>query len=343
MKIKALLSLRGIVKIIAMAVVAIMILAAVFLIYSNIPVSGENNNSKLGITFSSRYASDIGLDPKEAYINILDGLNVKKVRIPVYWDLVEKEEGQYDFSDIDWQLEESQKRNVEVILVVGQKIPRWPECAIPERLKNDDQKRKEALIRFIKVIINRYKDHAEIRYWQIENEPFLAFGICPKFDSDLLDSEVSTVRSIDPSREIILTDSGELSLWIGTAKRADIFGTTMYRTIYKKGLGYFDYPIGPRFFHFKHWLIRTFAGQDRVIVIELQAEPWISGWTTDQPMSEQFKSMNPEKLRDNVSFARRVGFPSIYLWGAEWWYWLKKEKDHPELWKTAEVLFSQNQ
>lgn len=335
--------MKRIAKIILLTVSVIIALTVILLVYFNIPVSKENNNSKLGITFSSRYASDIGLDPKETYVNILDGLNVKKVRIPVYWDLVEKEEGQYDFSDIDWQMEESQKRNVEVILVVGQKVPRWPECAIPERLKNNDQKRKEDLIRFITATVDRYKDHPEIRYWQVENEPFLAFGVCPKLDADLLDREIATVRSIDPSREIILTDSGELSLWVRAAKRADVFGTTMYRTIYKAGLGYFDYPIGPRFFQFKHWLIRTFAGQDRAIVIELQAEPWIAGWTTAQPLSEQFKSMNPGKLHDNVAFARKVGFPSIYLWGAEWWYWLKKEQNHPELWTTAKMLFSQNQ
>lgn len=334
--------LKKIAKNIFIAIVAVIFLIIILFLYFNVPVSKENNNSKLGITFSSRYASDIGLDPKETFVNILDGLHVKRVRIPVYWDLVEKEEGQYDFSDVDWQLEEARKRNVEVILVIGQKVPRWPECAIPDWLKDNEQKRKEDLIKLLKITIERYKDQPEIKYWQVENEPFLAFGICPKLDTSLLDREIATVRRGDSSREIILTDSGELSLWVSAARRADIFGTTMYRTIYKKGLGYFDYPIGPKFFQFKHWLIKTLAGQDRVIVIELQAEPWISGWTTEQPLSEQFQSMNSEKLSDNVSFAKKVGFPFVYLWGAEWWYWLKKEKNHPELWATAENLFNES-
>jgi hypothetical protein len=343
MKTKVRIILRKIVKYVVYTVAVIILVAVAFLLYFNIPVREQNDAAKLGITFSSRYASDIGLDPKETYINILDDLNVKKVRIPIYWDLVEKEEGQYDFSDVDWQLEESAKRGVEVVLVVGQKVPRWPECAIPERLKNDDQKRKDDLRKFVGVAVNRYKDnHPEIRYWQVENEPFLAFGICPKSDPALLDSELSLVRSLDPSREIIVTDSGELSIWVRAASRADVFGTTMYRTIYKEGWGYYEYPIGPRFFQFKYWLNKFFAGQNRAIVIELQAEPWIAGWTTAAPLSEQFKSMNPAKLRDNVNFARQVGFPSIYLWGAEWWYWLKKEQAHPELWETAKTLFSEN-
>jgi beta-galactosidase GanA len=55
----------------------------------------------------------------ETYIALLDEVGVKKMRLPVYWDLVEKERGQYDFSDVDWQLAEAKKRNVEVILSIG--------------------------------------------------------------------------------------------------------------------------------------------------------------------------------------------------------------------------------
>jgi hypothetical protein len=131
-------------------------------------------------------------------------------------------------------------------------------------------------------------------------------------------------------------------LWVSAAKRADVFGTTMYRTIWKKEIGYFSYPIGPRFFHFKHWLINVFAKQDNAIVIELQAEPWVSGWTTNVALEEQFQSMNPTQLEDNVIFARKVGFPEVYLWGVEWWYWLKVEKNHPELWEKARQLFADN-
>jgi hypothetical protein len=309
-------------------------------VYFNIPVYNENKGAKLGITFSKKYAQEIGLDWQEAYIKILDELGVKKVRIPVYWSFVEEKEGEYNFADIDWQLDESKKRGVEVILVLGQKVPRWPECSIPKWASENDTKRKTALLAYIDVLVERYKNNPEIKYWQIENEPFLAFGVCPKLDTDLLDSEIKIVREKDPTRKIMLTDSGELSLWVRAAKRADVFGTTMYRTIYKEGLGYFDYPIGPRFFRFKYWLIKTFAGQENAIICELQAEPWIAGFTTEQPLEEQFKSMNPEKLKDNVSFARKVGFPEIYLWGAEWWYWLKLKQGNSELWETAKTLFA---
>lgn len=317
----------------------ILCLVIVLLIYFNIPVSGQNNNAELGVTFSSRYAADIHLDWKEAYLAMLDDLKVRKIRIPVYWNLAEKEEREYDFSDIRWQLEEAKKRGADVIVVVGQKVPRWPECAIPDWAKDNDQKRKAALLKLVARSVEELKNYDNISAWQVENEPFLPFGICPALDTDLLDREIAVVKAVDSKRPVIITDSGELSLWVRAASRADIFGTTMYRTIYKKGLGYFDYPIGPRFFQAKAWLNKIFAHQERNIVIELQAEPWISGYTVERPLEEQFQSMNKEKLVDNVVFARRVGFSQIYLWGVEWWYWLKVEKNHPELWDTARELF----
>lgn len=323
------------------AILFLILLFAVTLlfIYFNLPVERENEEAELGVTFSHRYASDIGMDWKKTYLAVLDDLGAKKIRIPIYWDLVEKSEGQYDFSDVDWQLKEARKRKAEIILIVGQKVPRWPECAIPDWAAVDGQKRREALLRFVDISVNRYKNEVAIKYWQVENEPFLLFGVCPKPDAALLDQEIAIVRKIDPTRKIIVTDSGELSLWVGSAKRADVFGTTMYRNVYREGFGYYVYPIGPRFFHFKYSLINIFARQKNTIVVELQAEPWISGWTTNQPLEEQFKSMTADKLKENVSFARKAGFPQIYLWGVEWWYWLKVEKNHPEVWETAKSLF----
>ena len=255
---------------------------------------------------------------------------------------MEKEEGRYDFSEVDWQLREAEKRQAEIILVVGQKVPRWPECAIPDWANKADQKRKNALLRFLNVAINRYKNNSTVKYWQVENEPFLRFGICPAPDTDLLDQEIALVRKMDRSREIIVTDSGELSFWVSAAKRADIFGTTLYRTIYKEPFGYITYPVGPRFFHFKYWIIKIFAHQKKAIIAELQAEPWISGWTVNARLEEQFRSMNVSQLKENVSYAQKVGFEEIYLWGVEWWYWLKTQKNHPELWQEGKELFSQS-
>jgi hypothetical protein len=331
--------MKKMLKLIGLFILIIIILIVIFFVYINLPVKKQNDKAKLGVTFSNRYAKDIGINWQEAYLAMLDDLGVKKIRIPVYWDLVENIEGQYDFSEIDWQLQEAKKRNAEIILAFGQKVPRWPECFIPKWANENDAKRKESLIRFVGVVAERYKNNPEIKYWQVENEPFLNFGICPKIDPNLLDSEIATVRKIDRKKKMIITDSGELSLWVSAAKRADVFGTTMYRNIYNEKVGYYTYPIGPRFFKLKYKLINFFASQRNAIVIELQAEPWIAGWTINATLDEQFKSMNEDKLRENVIYARQVGFPEIYLWGVEWWYWLKVQKNYPAIWDTAKELF----
>ncbi|EKE19259.1 MAG: hypothetical protein ACD_9C00070G0002 [uncultured bacterium] len=326
------------------AVGVVLVIILLLFGYSNLPAKEKSGDAKIGVTFSYIYAEQIGLDWRQAYIAMLDDLKIKHVRLPVYWDRIEKSEGEYDFSNVDWQLAEAQKRGTEIILVVGQKVPRWPECYVPKWVGEDpsnlDAKRlKEKLLAFDEAVINRYKDnHPEIVRWQVENEPFLDFGICSKVDVALLDAEISKVKELDPSRPIVVTDSGELSLWVKAAKRADVFGTTMYREVYSAEMGHWRYPIGPNFFKIKQLIIELFADQKNAIVIELQGEPWVAGWTTDAPILTQLESMNAEILADNISFAKKTGMEEIYVWGVEWWYWMKVTQNNPTLWESARVF-----
>src|SRR5665647_2108102 len=134
--------IKKILKIIAWTLVSLIALLALLFGYFNLPINKGNEAAQLGVTFSYRYAQDIGLNWQETFTAILDDLKIKKIRIPIYWDLTEPKDGTYDFSAVDWQLQEAAKRNADIILVVGQKVPRWPECAIPEWAKESDQKRK---------------------------------------------------------------------------------------------------------------------------------------------------------------------------------------------------------
>jgi hypothetical protein len=328
---------------IGLALGAVSVFLALVFAYFNLPGPDPRRDVALGVTFSYRYAEALGLDWRQAYLAVLDEIGVKKVRLPVYWDLVEANRGEYDFSDVDWQLEEARKRNVEVVLAVGQKAPRWPECFVPGWAAGDDALRRASLLGFLARTVDRYRDRPEIARWQVENEPFLKFGAaCPAFDVELLEQEVALVKSLDPNRPVLLTDSGELSLWVPAAGRGDIFGTTMYRDIWKEGWGHVEYPIGPNFFLAKAMLVRLLTEQRHLIVIELQAEPWASGWVADAPLEEQFITMNETRLRENVEYARRVGFPEIYLWGAEWWYWMKEKKGYPAVWEEARAIFAES-
>ena len=116
-------------------------------------------------------------------------------------------------------------------------------------------------------------------------------------------------------------------------------GTTMYRKVYNPDRGYITYPIGPNFYRLKAQVLKLFMGKGNFIVAELQAEPWAKGWVADASVEEQYQTMNPDLLREYVDYARRGGFSEAYLWGAEWWYWLKEAKGQPAVWDTARELF----
>lgn len=327
------------VSIVSLAILSLVILA---LIIFNWPVAGKNEKMSFGISYSPIFAKSLGLDWQKAYIDILDGLQVKSVRLASYWSEVEKTKGVYDFSETDWLLTQAQKRNVKVILAYGIKVPRWPECFIPDMYMKDKFQRDEALLQYERALIERYKNYENIIIWQAENEPFLPFGDCPAraIDGDLVSREVTQTKMLDPTRPVMVTDSGELSIWYQAAKRADIFGTTLYRTIYKPGLGYFNYPLGPNFFRTKAFFIKIFANQKNIIISELQGEPWGPKWLSEMSLEEQYKSMSPQKLEDIAEYARQTNFSESYLWGAEWWYWLKTQKGESAMWDTAKKIIN---
>jgi hypothetical protein len=202
------------------------------------------------------------------------------------------------------------------------------------------EKREERIISYIKTVVNRYKDNKNIAVWQVENEPFLShFGDCPELDSKFLDKEIKAVRELD-SRPIIITDSGELSVWYPAAKRADIFGTTMYRDTYSAHLKrYIHYPISPGFFRFKKNINNIFTSPRKWIVIELQAEPWTPEPYQYATQEERDRTMNLKKFREILEFGRKSGFKEFYLWGVEWWYWEREVQDNPEIWEEARGLF----
>jgi hypothetical protein len=97
-----------------------------------------------GVNFSQMQAEALGLDWKETYLAILDDLGVKNLKLMTQWDFIEGKQGVYFFDDIDWQVQQAQARNVNMIFVVGMKTGRWPECHQPlwvdDLTKADQQK-----------------------------------------------------------------------------------------------------------------------------------------------------------------------------------------------------------
>lgn len=296
---------------------------------------------KYGVTFSPKYASYLNLDWQKTYLQILDELQVKNLRIPTYWDVLEPNSGKYEFSETDFMLEEAAKRGAKVILVLGARQPRWPECHIPTWVKSlTITQRQQKTLEFVAKVVGRYQDHPEIISWQVENEPFLAsFGEgCDKADEKFLKTEIDLVRA-QSRKKIIISDSGELGTWIVPMQTSDIFGTTLYRRVYDKFLGYITFPLPPYYYNLKSSMIRRIfaAGNQKTIIVEFQAEPWLAG-RNFVSTKEQSQLFTADQFKSNINYVGKTGFDEVYLWGVEWWYFMAKN-GHPEYLNFAKTLF----
>ena len=328
---------------------AIFALLASIFCYFFVGKAPVQKNITWGVDFSQMQAQSLGLSWKEAYSAIINDLGVKNIKLHTQWDWIEGEKDKYYFDDVDWQLSQAQEKNVKIIYVVGMKSGRWPECHVPKwASKLQETQEKQATLNYIKEVVQRYKNNPSIIYWQVENEPFFNFGDCPNWyykNDDFLKTEVATVKALDPTRKIIVSDTGEYSSWFGAAKIGDIVGTTMYReawTSITESFGfYFHSVFSPVFYSRKALIINRIFGKD-VICIELQAEPWVSGFLSKAPVNVQLKTMNPEIFNENVKFAKDSGLNKFYFWGVEWWYWMKTTKNQPAIWEEAKQLFQLN-
>lgn len=308
------------------------------------PKTAENIN--YGVTFSNKYAKEIGLDWQVTFIKALDDLQVRNMRLVAYWDDIEKTPGIYDYSDIKWQLEESRKRNVNIILTIGRKVPRYPECFEPEWWKKieEEKKRDDYLLAYIGHTVEELRGYDNVKIWQVENEPFFPFGTCFPVRKETLQREVALVKSLD-NRPILIQDSGEGGFWFPTYQIADYLGISMYRKIWYDFWGvflgkfiYFQYPLAHWSYKIKADIVRVPV--DRIFVTELQAEPWGPALSTLLPDYEKNKTMSRADFLSTISYAQKSGFTNLYFWGVEWWLWEKEVNNNPFYWDTAKALFN---
>jgi hypothetical protein len=296
-----------------------------------------------GVNFSASQAEYLGLDAKETYNAVIEDLGAKRIKIHVNWNATEIQNNVYDFSMLDYQVKEAEKHDVKLILVIGKKTGRWPECHTPEWFLSVPEEEREAeIIQYVRTLAFRYKNSKAVEFWQIENEPFLEFGTCPDWyyenSPERVAKEIAAVREIDSKRKIIVSESGELSDWTTAAELADIVGVTMYRSTWNGieetfGLNPYTF-LTPQFYSAKATYIQQVYGKP-VISIELQAEPWTAKPLAESKLEIQAESMNPELFKENIDFARQVGLDSYYFWGVEWWYWMKTKHNQPEIWNLA--------
>jgi len=303
-------------------------------------------NINYGVNFSDKYARDLGLDWKDTYLKVLDDLGAKNLRLVAYWEDIEVVNDQFDYSNIRWQLDQAKARDVDVILAIGRKVPRYPECFEPDWWNDlvSEEVRNLELYEFLKRTVEEFKDYENISKWQVENEPFFPFGECVhEIKQKTVEKEVEIVKEID-DRPIVIQDSGEGGFWFPSYKLGDYLAISMYRKIWYDFWGF----LGGDFIYFKyplaHWTYAVKAGvaqvpHQRIIVTELQAEPWGPGINSELSDFEKDRTMSRNDFYATIDYAQRAGFRELYFWGAEWWFWEKEINNNPFYWDTAKALF----
>jgi hypothetical protein len=194
-----------------------------------------------GVTFSKLYSDQLGLPFEKTFNSILDDMKVRKFRLVAYWQLIEPQQGIYDFKDLDFEVAEAQQRDATVILAIGRRVPRWPECHIPDWAKSQSwADQKSEILSLLQKEVEHYKSYSAIKYWQVENEPFLTVfspETCGPLDTSFLKEEVALVKRLDPARPVLVTDSGNLGLWAGAWRAGDAFGTSVYMYLWNPQVG----------------------------------------------------------------------------------------------------------
>ncbi len=324
----------------AMAV-GVLVVLVMLLAYKPVP-----ERISYGMSFNTPYARELGLDWQETYDAIIDDLGVRRLRLAAHWPMIEPNNDEWNFAELDYQISRAEEVGATVILAVGRRLPRWPECHIPSWVKaKTTAEAEEEQLAYMRTVIERYKDSPAIIYWQIENEPFLAmfaYEHCGPLNEELLAREVALAKEIDGTRPILVTDSGNLGTWAGAFSHGDAFGTSVYVHFWNPELGQFRTFLPPWFYRVKENVMKLIYGDKKTFLIELSAEPWLIEPVTNVPLAIQYDRMDIAKFNDILGYAEATRFSEQYLWGAEWWYWLHLQNEDA-MWNRGKELFSGDQ
>ena len=300
-----------------------------------------------GVSFIPDYAAGLGLNPRQT-MDALININVRQFRLTSYWSDIEQAPGHYDFSQLDWEFQKAEKAHASVILTVGLRQPRWPECHAPSwvNINQPDSQWQPQLENYMKAVINRYKDSPSLQSYQLENEYFLkGFGICPDttMSRQRLIDEYNLVKRADSTHPVIIGRSNNaIGLPLGQPQ-PDEFSISVYKRVWDAAFThrYVEYPYPAWYYGFLAGIQKIVTGKNMMIG-ELQAEAWPSRGQTIQntSLAEQNKSLNAQRLKDRFGYGRATGMRQMELWGGEYWYYRLVKLHDPSLWNVAKQEFS---
>lgn len=332
----------GALKVIAIIAAAVAVfIFLVWLFFGRQKAASNKEEIDWGVTYSAPAAEQLQLDPDKTYRAIVNDLQPERLRLVAYWNRIEQQDGEFDYSQLDRQVKLAEQHNIPFVIVIGQRVPRYPECHIPNWARQlDAMAREEQLLDFMRRTIQRYDNKQNLFAWQVENEPFLgSFGVCPEFREEFLKMEIELARELT-DKTIMTTESGELSFWLVASKYPDVLGSTLYRAVLISDTDVVvRHVFPPAYYRARANIIKLFRDNiDDVVISELQAEPWAGEPIVEADRKDLKRTMNPEQFERNVTFTEEVGFSQAYFWGVEWWYY-EKLRGNDYYWQRGQELF----
>jgi hypothetical protein len=332
----------------------------------------------LGISFRSPQPEALGLESRPTLQTLLT-YPFQLIRLGAYWNRVEPRPGDFDPSELDWQVEAAMGAGKQIILCVGAlKTFSYPEFYVPaHRLARPIPEHTmvtpdgypsllSAATAFIERIVDRYKSHAAVVAWQVENEAAdpLGFEHSWRLDRAFIAKEVDAIRRADPSRPILMNGflptalPGMLSQWWQTRDQgdslsvaqelADIVGIDYYprsalaafgeRSLYLAG--------ATNSAHLRRWQ-QLFAWSrssgKKLMVSEGQAEPWEAVTVPPNLAGQAMYSCLPDNIVETYNGCLAGSHPSAALyaylfWGAEYWVLREQSGDPSYLGAFARIL-----
>jgi len=316
----------------------------------------EGFEPQYGTSYSFEQAGWYGYDGRLEYVKLLDEVKFDWVRLPFFWDQMVDENGQFNrnFEDIEFAVEEADRRNVKVVIALGLKVPYYPEYHLSSQIKDkmefgqtidQDHPIANDLLAVDRKVVERLSKFKNISHWQVENEPFLANVNNWKIDKSLVDAEVKVVRETDPLRRpIILSSVGPASFnkswkkYFELLQAGDGFGVNAYfktQGINLLSFRVFGKEVKLPWPSFLVWPVQSWYGlspnfaslgkysKDRNVdfwILEAQAEPYVRTLDDAKRKNNYFVAADIAKV-DTFLKSERMKY--VGFWGANYWIFRK--------------------
>lgn len=303
----------------------------------------------------------MGVDYRQVFQDICT-LGLDRIRLCAYWHDIQPRSNEFNFSQLDWLLDRCHQNNIEVVLAVGMKVPRWPEFHFPQWLSDRYEtsagkapldKRSPAVADLALNLVDRVVSHCRyapaLRYWQVENEPFTQLEITGGryLSPEFVSQEVALVRSrLWETQKILLTNAIHLPspnldedepAFRSSLMNADAVGFNVYTKVPAGNSGAYLEPTVDFWNQLQQWQLQLSSSDREAWIAEAQAEPWEPQKLVALDRAN-YPSATPQRLRSLVQTLASLNYNTVLLWGCEYWWWHYRNNRNLWWWTVQKLI-----